>query len=62
MDFLDKLNLKVDNNNILTYKKYIETIIDNKDIGVLVDKLIKIYNEIDSDKFISRNLRMSAIS
>ena len=62
LDFLDKVNLKLENNNIITYKKYIETIIDNKDIEVLVDKLIKIYNEIDSDKFISRNLRMSAIS
>ncbi len=62
LDFLDKVNLKIDNNNIITYKKYLETIIDNKDIGVLVDKLIKIYNEIDSDKFISRNLRMSAIN
>jgi hypothetical protein len=62
LDFLDKVNLKIDDNKIITYKEYLETIIDNKDIGVLVDKLIKIYNELDADKFISRNLRMSAIS
>ncbi len=62
LDYLDNVNLKVDNNNILTYKDYLEEIIKNKDIGVLVDKLIKIYNELDSDKFISRTLRMSAIN
>ncbi len=62
LDYLDKVNLKVDNNNILTYKDYLEEIITNKEIGVLIDKLIRIYNELDSDKFISRTLRMSAIN
>jgi hypothetical protein len=62
LDFLDQVNLKIDENKIILYKEYLETIIDNKDIGILVDKLIKIYNEIDSGNFISRNLRMSAIN
>jgi hypothetical protein len=63
MDFLNKVNLKIDNSQILFYKEYLETIINKKDgIESLVNKLIEIYKELEPNKFISKTLRMSAVS
>lgn len=63
MDFLNKVNLKIDNNKILDYKEYLETIINKKDgIETLINKLIEIYKDLEPNKFISKTLRMSAVS
>lgn len=63
MDFLNKVNLKIDNSKILFYKEYLETIINKKDgIETLINKLIEIYKDLEPNKFISKTLRMSAIS
>jgi hypothetical protein len=63
MDFLNKVNLKIDNSQILFYKEYLETIINKKDgIESLVNKLIEIYKQLEPNKFISKTLRMSAVS
>lgn len=61
MDFLEKVNLKIDNDKIIKYIEYLEKIINNKDkLEKLVNNFIKIYKELDTT-FISKTLRMSAI-
>lgn len=63
LDFLNKVNLKIDNNKILEYKEYLETIINKKDgIEIVINKLIEIYKDLEPNKFISKTLRMSAVS
>jgi hypothetical protein len=63
MDFIEKVNLKVDDNKILLYKEYLEQILNKKeDIREIVNKFIEIYKELEPNKFISKTLRMSALS
>ena len=62
LDLLQKFELKCDSNKIGEYKLFLEKIFEDRTISKLVDKIIPIIKDLDSNKFISRTMRMVAIS
>jgi hypothetical protein len=62
LDFLNKINLKVGEKEIILYKNYLENILKNDEISEKINELIKIIDELDPTKFIYKTLRMSAVN
>ena len=63
LDFLNKNSLSFDNSTqIISFKDFLEKIINDKSPAIIINKFIKIVNNLDYDKFIYRTMRMSAIN
>jgi hypothetical protein len=65
LDFLNENSLSFDNSaQIIAYKDFLKNIITDKSISPanIVNKFIEIIRNIDSNKFIYRTMRMTAIS
>jgi hypothetical protein len=63
LDFLNENSLSFDNSKqIISYKVFLEKIINDKSPADIINKLIQIVMNLDSNKFIYKTMRMTAIS
>jgi hypothetical protein len=63
LDFLNENSLSFENSDqIMSYKKFLDKIINDKSPATIINKFIEIVNKVDKTTFIYKTMRMTAVN